>query len=676
VLIEAVIISVDYEHDRELGVNLGLVDSLGQSLGTIGTGTALNGNVGFTPTKLLTASGAIAQSATVDSQGFTSATNGAKFGFVANNVTGFIRALETIGSTKILASPRILVLNKQRAEIQLGSRLGFQTLSQNFTSTIQQVQFLNTGTLLRLRPFVSDDGMVRMEIHPERSSGSVTNNIPNQQTAELTTNVMVPDGATLVIGGLIEDEDDFGYQGLPMLSRFPALGFLTGARQKTEGRRELVVLLTPHIWSIDPAMTHAVPHGGAAPVVASAPGARGPTALDLQTRTVVTSNAAPMGRPGAPGQVSAGLGTAAVNADQPAMLASSATPRSPADSNSRRSGTDADPRKAATPPRRRWSLREWMSRRSRERGGDPSGGADPRNQPMLQEPGATALPPGGGAPFPANGPTPSPQQMIAPGEGRPTLEYVPDPGPPVAASMGERLPRRDPALARASWPADRIDATRSQPPSTDRRGAGRFATPAPPDTRPAPRVAGPRQHTIGEGETFESIALTYYGSDRYAEALRYLNRDRISRGVLRAGDQLVIPPREQLNAIGGWVVQSPSQVAPGPSRAGWTDGSAYARPRSDRASARSADSIPARLQPAEAPVRRARESPSQRPPMIVHVVRPGETIRTIARDRLGEPARADEIVELNREVLTTPGRWVSGLRIVLPPDASSQQVSP
>ena len=152
--------------------------------------------MGFNPTQLLAATGQIAQSATTDAQGFTSATNGVKFGFVANNVTGFVRALETIGSTKILASPRILVLNKQRADIQLGERLGFQTLSQNFTSTIQQVQFLNVGTLLRLRPFVSNDGMVRMEIHPEQSSGSVTNNIPNQTTAELTTNVMVPDGAT------------------------------------------------------------------------------------------------------------------------------------------------------------------------------------------------------------------------------------------------------------------------------------------------------------------------------------------------------------------------------------------------------------------------------------------------------------------------------------------------
>jgi type IV pilus secretin PilQ/predicted competence protein len=257
VLIEAVIISVDLEHARQLGVNFALVDNLGNALGEIGSGASLNSNVGFNPTQLLTAAGKIAGSAT-DPTGLVSPLNGAKFGFVANNVTGFIQALETIGSTKILASPRILVLNKQRAEIQLGSRLGFQTFSQNFTSTIQQVQFLNVGTLLRIRPFISQDGMIRMEIHPERSSGTVSNNIPNQQTAELTTNVMVPDGATLVIGGLMEDEDDFQLQGLPGLSRIPALGYLFGFRQKTDARRELVVLLTPHIWSPEQGMPHTV----------------------------------------------------------------------------------------------------------------------------------------------------------------------------------------------------------------------------------------------------------------------------------------------------------------------------------------------------------------------------------------------------------------------------------
>ena len=101
-----------------------------------------------------------------------------------------------------MASPQILVLNKQPAEIQLGQRLGYFTSTQNLTSTVQQVQFLNTGTLLRFRPFISNDGMIRMEVHPEKSTGSVTNNVPNSNTSEVTTNVMVPDGATMVIGGL------------------------------------------------------------------------------------------------------------------------------------------------------------------------------------------------------------------------------------------------------------------------------------------------------------------------------------------------------------------------------------------------------------------------------------------------------------------------------------------
>ena len=212
VLIEAVIISVELDLDTQLGVNFAVVDNLGQQLGTIGAGAVINSNVGFTPASVLTAAGKIAASATPDPNGFASSTNGIKYGFISNNITGFIRALETVGSTKILASPRILVLNKQRAEIQLGSRLGFRSsVTQNIIGTTQQVQFLNTGTLLRLRPFVSSDDMVRMEIHPERSEGVVdpTTGLPSATTAELTTNVMVPDGATLVIGGLMEDEDDY-----------------------------------------------------------------------------------------------------------------------------------------------------------------------------------------------------------------------------------------------------------------------------------------------------------------------------------------------------------------------------------------------------------------------------------------------------------------------------------
>ncbi len=260
VLIEAVIISVELDRDLQLGVNFGFVDNLGQTLGVIGNGSELSQNAGFVPASVLsTATASTVGTAAMQggkilgdtAVGFPSNTNGIKFGFIAKNTSGFVRALQTLAQTHVLASPRLLVLNKQRAEIQLGQRLGYFTVTQNLTSTVQQVQFLNTGTLLRLRPFVSNDGMVRMEIHPERSSGTVVDNVPTQSLSELTTNIMIPDGATLVIGGLIENEDDFNQQGLPGLNRIPGLNFLFGFKDKASIKQELIVLLTPHIWDAD-----------------------------------------------------------------------------------------------------------------------------------------------------------------------------------------------------------------------------------------------------------------------------------------------------------------------------------------------------------------------------------------------------------------------------------------
>ena len=473
VLIEAVIISVDLEHDRELGVNFAVVDNLAQMLGTVGSGTALNGNVGFNPTQLLTAAGKIAQGATADPQGFTSATNGVKFGFVADNVTGFVRALETLGSTKVLASPRILVLNKQRAEIQLGARLGFQTLSQNFTSTIQQVQFLNTGTLLRLRPFVSDDGMVRMEIHPERSTGVVSNNLPSAQTAELTTNVMVPDGATLVIGGLMEDEDDYQMQGLPGLSRIPALGYLFGARQKTEGRRELVVLLTPHIWSPDHAMAHT-------PCVAK------------RTQGAVTT-----GVPSSPlSELSqARASDVSVSSSRPQVV----TGVEPAPAGQERQGS--------TPSRRRprlslGQLLPWRSTAQKQEQ-SPSG---PRSKAV---PSATA------------------------------------PVAPLAA----RAVQSDAMVMQARWgPGAKMSPAQDEQIRRSRADSGPATQTRSTGSRPGVMDAGPRWHTVRQGETFATIAQIYYGSGHYEQALWWANHSQVAGpGSLAVGDRIVVPAVEALD---------------------------------------------------------------------------------------------------------------------------------
>jgi hypothetical protein len=617
-------------------VNFGVVDNLGTALGTIGTGTALNGNVGFTPDKLLTTTGTLAQATTTDPLGFTSATNGAKFGFVANNVTGFIQALETIGSTKILASPRILVLNKQRAEIQLGSRLGFQTLSQNFTSTIQQVQFLNVGTLLRLRPFVSDDGMVRMEIHPERSSGEVNNNIPNQQTAELTTNVMVPDGATLVIGGLMEDQDDFQLQGLPGLARLPALGYLFGYRQRNQGRRELVVLLTPHIWSPELEMAHApTPHAGLGPTGGAVSRPIGSPFLEVS-----------------PGVADPASRTPASGANSEAAaetIRTSATPRT--DSRTVVSSAPA----AALPPaadphvnserhHRLWPpLHQWLSRRSPER--------KPRSETRAagMQPHGAASDPGGpnGRDRRQDGQVPtdpaplsSPQDQIPSPEDGPALS--PATSTPLGAATQVRAARSDPMVSLARWdlePTPHRAADRR--PFRDRDESVPAQRAQSPGFRSGPIPSGTSLHTVAPGESFASIAWLYYGSEEYGRALWQVNCGRIARpDLLKAGDRIVVPPRAELN----------------PARQGRE---------------RSSSTTPPYTQPADHPAVGSSRKAS-RPRSRVYVVRPYETLLSIARDQLGDARRADEIRRLNPDRLDGDESLKPGLSLRLPDDARPQ----
>ncbi len=248
VLIEAMIILVKLDKGKEFGINFAVVNSAGKVLSVVGNGALLNTAVGFTPATLVNAAGLVKGSS---GGGFAQDKYAGSFGFTSSNIQGFLRAVETLGKTEILAAPRLLVLNKQLAELQLGDRLGYTTISQSLVSTTQQVQFLNVGTQLRVRPFISSDGMVRMEIHPERSSGSVVNNVPQTNTAELTTNVMVPDGATIVIGGLIENIREKRQNGIPYLSNLPGIGVLFRERTQTDSKTELIVLLTPRILHAD-----------------------------------------------------------------------------------------------------------------------------------------------------------------------------------------------------------------------------------------------------------------------------------------------------------------------------------------------------------------------------------------------------------------------------------------
>jgi type IV pilus assembly protein PilQ len=176
---------------------------------------------------------------------------GLKFGFLDGNLGAFISALEQVGDTSVIANPRLLVLNKQRAEIQIGEKQGYVNQTVTETSSTSSIEFLDTGTQLRLRPFISSDGLIRMEVHPELSDGSVKLvggfTLPNKNLTETTTNIMVRDGCTVVIGGLIHEQLANTTTQVPVLGNLPLVGFLFRQTDETVERREVIVLITPRI---------------------------------------------------------------------------------------------------------------------------------------------------------------------------------------------------------------------------------------------------------------------------------------------------------------------------------------------------------------------------------------------------------------------------------------------
>lgn len=239
VVIEAYILRVRLEDEMRLGVNFAILNSSGKQLVTTGSGAALAASSGFPGQR---------DSLVPPFAGFLAPAAGLRYGFLQGDVTGFIEALEGISETSLVASPSLRVLNKQKAELIIGQRLGYKTQTFNNQQTIENVQFLDVGTKLILRPFAAPDGLVRMEIHPERSSGVIDENgVPQVDTTEVTTNVMVRDGSTVVIGGLIDEQTQESLSQVPVLGSIPWVG--AAFRNSTEEliRTELIVLITPRI---------------------------------------------------------------------------------------------------------------------------------------------------------------------------------------------------------------------------------------------------------------------------------------------------------------------------------------------------------------------------------------------------------------------------------------------
>jgi len=177
------------------------------------------------------------------------ATTGMLFSVDGSDLTSLVEALQTTNDAKTLASPKVLVLNGQEARIQIGERLGYFVTTTTQTSTLQQVQFLDVGIVLRVTPQITASGQVIMTVSPEISSGEINDatGLPDKSTTEVETAVILNDGRGIIIGGLIQEADTDKQSKVPFIGDLWAVGRAFQRRVGVRDRSEIIVALVPRI---------------------------------------------------------------------------------------------------------------------------------------------------------------------------------------------------------------------------------------------------------------------------------------------------------------------------------------------------------------------------------------------------------------------------------------------
>jgi general secretion pathway protein D len=191
---------------------------------------------------------------------------GTFYSYLNKNFQVALNALEKSGNSKILSSPSLVVMNNQQAQLTVGTQVsvisaslvglggyGTTNTTTGITSTgIGQANYISTGVTLSITPRVNPGGLVYMDVSQEDTSpdySTVTANNPNPAINQrnLDTQVAVQSGQTVLLGGMIQDQDGDSRNGVPILSKIPVLGGLFGSTTKTRQRTELIVLITPRV---------------------------------------------------------------------------------------------------------------------------------------------------------------------------------------------------------------------------------------------------------------------------------------------------------------------------------------------------------------------------------------------------------------------------------------------
>jgi type IV pilus assembly protein PilQ len=247
VLIEAKIVEIDASTSRELGITTNF-----NAARTVNTEVGGGGSSNFsTSTGTVGGSGAILSELGSSAFDFFLRSVGAES---ITNLQIILTAAEQHGLAKTLGTPRVATLNNKEAIISSGQRIPFTSLgsvaAQGGTNLVATVQFVDAALELAVTPHVTADNNIMMKVRAARNTADFDNTVfqnPTINTREAINEVLVPDGQTVVIGGIYIDDSTDNRSGTPFLMDIPVIGHLFKNTTKDRETRELIFLITPHV---------------------------------------------------------------------------------------------------------------------------------------------------------------------------------------------------------------------------------------------------------------------------------------------------------------------------------------------------------------------------------------------------------------------------------------------
>lgn len=175
---------------------------------------------------------------------------------VSSTVRNVVHLIQEKRNVDILASPRVMVVSGQNAEIKTVEEIPYRETTQTSGGgELASTQFKEVGVTLGVKATVTDDGKILLVIKPKQSVSAGTSGIsgvPIIDTREASTTLLMDDGQVVVMGGLRRQETKIIKSQVPLLGDLPLIGLIFSTNQKVVDNSELLVLLSPHIYKGEP----------------------------------------------------------------------------------------------------------------------------------------------------------------------------------------------------------------------------------------------------------------------------------------------------------------------------------------------------------------------------------------------------------------------------------------